>query len=76
MNLHYAKGEVEASRAAVARDTWAWGITDDWLQLMAEVERLRKQVRERACTCGRKGGHAWDCPANPNCEAAGKGVES
>ncbi len=44
MDLHYAKTEVEASRAASGQDCWGWGITDDWLQLQAEVERQRAML--------------------------------
>lgn len=64
MELHYARSEVEASRAGAGqagqqstRDTWPWRIADDWLQLMTEVERLRKWERpkgfpEVVCLCG------------------------
>lgn len=43
MKLHFTKSQVEASHeVAAAHDNgWARRITEDWLELQTEVERLR-----------------------------------
>ena len=33
--------------------------------LETEVQALQDDLTKKICTCGRTGGHLWDCPANP-----------
>ena len=40
------------------------------VELHAEIDLLMAELAKAKCSCGRQGGHAWDCPANPNRQAA------
>ena len=44
MNLHFTKSSVIVSRDASDCNSWPHRITEDWLALMAEVERLRGAI--------------------------------
>ena len=40
------------------------------VELHAEIDLLIAELAKAKCSCGLQGGHTWDCPANPNRQAA------
>lgn len=76
------EGEILFRLHVVGAHSWSWAdirnngaVTSPSVNPHNERQALVSKAVKRPCTCGEPGatgGHAWDCPANPNNEQSGR----